>query len=205
MRPVTLSFTPAATSTTGLASSVTGATFTLTNTSMGDNLAHIVTILNNSSTDHSGKTLTITGQDADGNAQTETITGPGNAATVSSTKYYSVVTSVTVSATIGADTFSIGYTAVSVSKTVVLDLDLNPFNVGLGVIITGTLSATVQHCFEDVFSAFPSTRTWFPHASIAAVTSNTDGNYAFPCRATRLLLNSLTATATVKYVIIQAR
>jgi hypothetical protein len=66
-------FTPADASLTAFASNVTGASFTLTANSSGDSLAHQVSIRNDSATDHSGKTVTLVGTDADGRSQTEVV------------------------------------------------------------------------------------------------------------------------------------
>jgi hypothetical protein len=85
-----------------------------------------------------------------------------------------------------------------------MNLNTSPFNVGFGVIVSGTVNFTVQHTFDDVFS--PSfnagTATWFPHPTIAAQSANVDGNYAFPVTAIRLLVNSGGGTATL--VLLQA-
>jgi len=180
-----------------------GGGYALTATSAADSLAHIITITGNAATNHSAKTFTITGTDADGIAQTEAIAGPNGAVAVSSTKYFKTVTAVTVSATTGADTFDIGWTGVSVSAAYVMDWQQNAFQASLGLAITGTISVTVQHCFENVMSASPSTRTWWPHSSLVTKTASADGNYAFPVSATRLLINSVTAGATVNLFILQ--
>lgn len=89
-------------------SNVTGATWTLTNTTAGDGKAHKVTIKGDAATDHSLKTAALVGTDANGLAQTETINLPNGTATVTSTKEFLTLTSVTPSATIGGDTMDIG-------------------------------------------------------------------------------------------------
>lgn len=69
----------------------------------------------------------------------------------------------------------------------------NPFNVGFGVkIISGSVNYTIQHTFDDVWSATfnPSTATWFNHPTVAAQTSAADGNYAFPVTGIRLVGNA---------------
>jgi hypothetical protein len=85
-----------------------------------------------------------------------------------------------------------------------MNLNTSPFNVGFGVIVSGTVNYTVQHTFDDVFS--PSfnagTATWFPHPTIAGQAASADGNYAFPVTAIRLLVNSGGGTATL--VLLQA-
>lgn len=205
MYPIEFSYTPAALDADGLANDVAwaGGGYALTATSAGDNLAHIITILGNAVTNHSAKTFTITGTDADGVAQTEGIAGPNGVATVSTTKYFRTVTSVTVSATTGADTFDIGYSGVMVGPTFPLNWRQRNFQVSLGVAITGTINYTVQHTFDQLSAAAPSTATWWPHSSLVSKTASSDGNYAFPVTATRLLINSITAGATAVFHVVQ--
>jgi len=203
MRPKTWSFTPAAASTTGLASSVTGASFTLTASSAGDSLAHQITITNLTVNTHVGQNMTIVGTDANGGSYTETITGPGGSATVTTTGYFLTVTSVTPSATIGADTFSIGWNGVSTSNTFVPDYLQAAFSMGLGCTITGTINYSLQHTFSDPFAVQANSAIWFAHSTIASKTANQDGNYAAPVRGIRLLVNSVTAGATIKVTFTQ--
>lgn len=94
--------------------------------------------------------------------------------------------------------------AVAVSAPIILDNFCNPFNVGLGVAVTGgaSLTYTVQHTFDDVFaSGFdPATATWYPNSLLTAKTASADGNYAYPITATRLNVTawaSGSATMTV--------
>lgn len=85
-----------------------------------------------------------------------------------------------------------------------MNLNTSPFNVGFGVIVSGTANYTVQHTFDDVFSPTfnPSTATWFDHPTIASQAATADGNYAFPVTGIRLLVNSGGGTATL--VLLQA-
>jgi len=203
MRPKSWTYTPSDDNLTGFASNVTGASWTLTATTVGDSLAHKVTIRNDSATDHSGKTAALVGTDADGKAQTETMALPGVSATTTSTKYFKTLTSITPSVTIGADTMDIGWNDVAVGPTFPLDYKANAFSVSLALTLTGTISLTVQHTFDDIFDTSV-TPVWFPHASLVTKVANSDGNYAFPVRATRLLVNSLTTGATVTFSVIQS-
>ena len=77
---------------------------------------------------------------------------------------------------------------VSVSPPIPIDQYLNPTNIGLGVVISGAVTYTVEHTFDDVFDpAFnPATATWFPHPTLAALIVSADGNLAFPPSAVRL-------------------
>lgn len=85
------------------------------------------------------------------------------------------------------------------SSTIPLDHYQSPFNVGLGVVVTGTVNYTIQHTFDDVFDGAV-TPTWFSHPSLASLTANADGNYAFPVRAVKILQNSGSGTTTLTIV-----
>jgi archaellum component FlaF (FlaF/FlaG flagellin family) len=80
----------------------------------------------------------------------------------------------------------------------------NPFNVGIGLKASGTVNYTVQHTFDDVFSSSynPATGTWFNHPVLASLTTNADGNYAFPCTAIRITVNS--GSGSVNMTLVQA-
>ncbi len=79
------------------------------------------------------------------------------------------------------------------------DYKQTPFNVGLGVVVSGTLTYTVEHTFDDIQD--PSvTPTAFDNAGLVSQTANNDGNYAFPVRAIRLNVTAFTsgdATLTI--------
>lgn len=83
------------------------------------------------------------------------------------------------------------------SNILPMDTYISPFNVGFGVVVSGTVTYTVQHTFDNVQTV--ESPTWFSHPTIADMTSNQDGNYAFPVAAIKILVTagSGTATATV--------
>jgi hypothetical protein len=87
-----------------------------------------------------------------------------------------------------------------------LDQYQTPFNVGIGVVIPAGSSATytVEHTFDDVFAPTfnPATAVWFPHATLAAKSTSSDGNYAFPVAATRI--NAAAVTGSVIFNVRQA-
>ena len=91
--------------------------------------------------------------------------------------------------------------ATGVTAPVPMDQYISPFNVGLGVIVSGTVSYTVQHTFDDPFASNfdPSTATWFNHTDLTSQSTSQDGNYAFPVRAIRLNATITgTGSATIK-------
>lgn len=92
----------------------------------------------------------------------------------------------------------ISLTGTGSSAWVPVDMYQTPFNVGLGVVVNGSVTYTIEHTFDDIFDATV-TPTAFPHATLAAQTTNKDGNYAYPIRAIRIsnTLGSGTTTLTI--------
>jgi len=90
------------------------------------------------------------------------------------------------SSTLSTTDASGGATFSSVFKP---DKHTTPFNIGFGVVVTGTVNYTVQHTFDNVFDPAV-TPTWFDHATVAAKTANQDGNYAYPVSGLRLKQSS---------------
>jgi hypothetical protein len=60
---------------------------------------------------------------------------------------------------------------------------------GFGVVVSGTVTYTVQHTFDGT--------NWFDHEFVTTRTANDDGNYAFPVAAIRLNVTAGTGTATL--------
>ena len=148
------------------------------------NHAHLITIASDGA--DSGRTFTITGTDYRGVALTEAVTGPAST-TTQSTKYFKKVIQVAVdAATAGA--IIVGVDGRSVSDWIMLDRNIDPFNIGFGVDISATLTYTVQHTFEDLQVADISAVKAFDHASVASETTDQNSNYAYPCTAMRALI-----------------
>lgn len=202
MRPIKVSYTPAAASLTGFLSNATGATWTLTATSASDNMAHLVTIRNDSATDHGAKTAILTGTDADGKDQTETVSLPAGSATVTSTKYFLTLLTVVPSATIGADTMDIGWSAVSISKTIPIEWRSNA-QAAMTADISGTINFDIQETYANVYDSYPSTLPWVDISALAAKTADTSGAATLGSTAVRILINSISAGATISLYISQ--
>jgi len=84
------------------------------------------------------------------------------------------------------------------SASIPMNLDSTPFNVGFGVTITGTPTYTVQHTFDNPWTT--TSPVWFDHPTVAAETTNQDGNYAFPVAAIKVVVTSGTGTATLTLI-----
>ena len=200
MRPILISYTPLDDSTTYFATALTGATGVLTTFLVTDSLAHNVSLT--SAANLSAITMTVAGLDADGQAQTEAITGP-NANTVYGAKYFSRLNTITFGATLGANTMDVGIKDVSICPTIPVDYIQNPFNVTLMGDISGTINWGVQYTEQAIYDSQPSTLVWFNHATLASKTADSDGASTATIRAVRLLINSLTAGATISLTILQ--
>lgn len=83
------------------------------------------------------------------------------------------------------------------SSALGMNTNITPFNVGFGVVVSGTVNYTVQHTFDSPATGFT---TWFPHPTIASKADNQDGNYAFPVTGIKLLVNSGDGTATMNLI-----
>ena len=93
----------------------------------------------------------------------------------------------------------ISKTGVGSSSTAPLDTYENPFNVGIGVVVSGTVTYSIQHTFDDIQNAAV-TPVWFNHPTLNAQSANADGNYAFPVRAIKVLVTAGAGSATATIV-----
>ena len=183
MRKIELTATCVSANSIGFANAVTGSAWTLTAHTTSDMLAHLVAITNNAATDHSAKTVTLIGVGAEGEALMETLHLPTGHATTTSSNYYATLISVTPSASIGADTMSIGWAVNAVSAWQRCSTGVIVFNIGFGcTIVSGSPTYTIQHSFGD--------GTGFNHATVSSQTSNASGYYSYPIAAMRLLFTS---------------
>ncbi len=153
--------------------------------------------------DESGGSFTIVGTDRTGDAQTETLVGPGASATVVGVMNFATVTHVTSPA--AATAVEVGVDGTCESGWLPLNYRGSDFNIGLAVdVSTGaTLTYTVQHTFDDVQSAtfVESSAVTLNHDDMAAKTADADGNYTNPTIATRLDVTAHTSgTATFNVV-----
>lgn len=91
-------------------------------------------------------------------------------------------------------------TGVGSSNALPMNLDSTPFNVGFGVVVTGDVTYTVQHTFDNPWTT--TSPTWFNHPTVADETGNADGNYAFPVAAIKVAVTA--GTGTAQLTVIQA-
>lgn len=160
MRPFTIDVDPADTDPDGLAdnNASSGATLTLDGvlTSGGtftsaDGLGHQISITDTATVDQSGATFTITGTNANDEAISEAVTGPGSGATVESSKYFKTVTSIAIASGAACGTVDCGTDTGGevASKVYVMD-PRAPEGAGVQVVVTGTVNYTVEATMEPI-------------------------------------------------------
>ena len=145
----------------------------------------------------SGVTFTFYGT-AVGNP-TKTISyamaGPNNNTVIAGVSF-ATITRVAASAAVGTNT-SAGYAAQAETPPFVVDVRMNPVNIGFGC-FTPTVGSTytVQVCFDDPYSATydAATAIWFNHAVVASKTGSNMDSILYPVRMVRLY--ALTAGVT---------
>ena len=92
---------------------------------------------------------------------------------------------------------TVSKTGVGSSSALVMNTNCTPFNVGFGVVVSGTVTYSVQHTFDDPAIGFT---TWFSHPTIAGKSNNQDGNYAFPVTGVKLLVTAGEGSATMNLI-----
>lgn len=80
------------------------------------------------------------------------------------------------------------------SAPIRVDWRTAPVNVGIGCVVSGTVSYNVEHSFEN-----PPVN-WFQNANVSSATANADTNYMFPVEYVRLTQNSGTGSVTLTYL-----
>ena len=163
MRPFTIDVDPADTDPDGLAdnNASSGATLTLDGalTSGGtftsaDGLGHQISITDTATVDQSGATFTITGTNANDEAISEAVTGPGSGATVESAEYFKTVSSIAIASPAACGTVDCGTdTGGEVASKVYIIDSRAAEGAGAQAVVTGTVNYTVQASLEPLSSA----------------------------------------------------
>jgi len=74
---------------------------------------------------------------------------------------------------------------------------VSPFNLSLSVLVTGTITYSVQYTFDNVFDSgyVPASGNWVDHPSLTAKTTTLDSNIAYPVSGIRLVTTAGSGTA----------
>jgi len=138
----------------------------------------------------SGNTFVVTGTDQNGDAATESITGP-NAGTVESTGYWRTITSITISANaVGAITVG------TVDEAVTVDVMLNKYVTSTVAVsgLAGTINYGIQESF-DPQNAVPV--NWID--AQASKTADLAAELTAKASYTRLVVNSYSSGAELQF------
>ena len=207
MRPMQLGpFSPITALTTAFNAQTfnsTGAATAVTTTATTDGLAHLVTLIAPVQTTLAGLTFTIIGTDANDLAQTETgITGPASGATVTSTKHFKTISTITPSATMVALVVSVGIAAESVVPMIALEWR-SIAAAAMTVKVTGTVNFTVEETYAIPFNNAMEACPWVSVTALAAKTATTSSTVTVGDQAVRLKTNTVTNGATLTWFITQ--
>lgn len=169
----------------------------LTNGVQQVNMPGIQRTVTITSTDNiSTSTFTITGVDILGRAVSTSITGPNNS-TASTAVQFAAVTLITVG-TAATSNFTVGSGPGGVTNWATMDYMLTPFNVAVScVVLATTNSVTIQDTSGDPGSSTFATTQIFTHPTLSALTTSTQGSYAYPVRYIRATFTSATADSSV--------
>lgn len=75
----------------------------------------------------------------------------------------------------------------------------NPyFNIGFGVVVSGTVTYSVQHTFNDVMREGTAAAVWFEHDTATSASTNISGSYSYPVAALRLNKKTGTGKAIMR-------
>jgi len=152
----------------------------------------------------SALTYTVYGTAEGGAVISEAVTG-GNASpyTVATNQSFLTVTRISVSGATAAAIIA-GTDGVGATPWQIVNWHISPINIGIAVIVTGTVNYTVQYTYDDPSGTYPNPTSTFPtafdHPILNAQTATADSSISLPVAAIRLTNNSGTGTAQMVFV-----
>jgi len=207
MRPFEIDVDPANVDPNGMCAAITGAgpwtiadaEFVATNS--GDSLAHRLNLT--SAAALGAISITLVGTDADDKPLTEVHAGPASN-TVETLSYFKTLTSVTASATLGANTMDIGWVDEVMTATYPINWRGSEAAT-YAVNVTGTANYTVQETFIDVqnVTAPAQSGAWYGLSALAAKTADLASVGTVNATGMRFVLNSYTDTAEAQIQVVQ--
>jgi hypothetical protein len=90
-------------------------------------------------------------------------------------------------------------TGTGASRVIAPDYFRAPFAIGLGAVISGTATVSVEATFEDPLSGSfnPSTAVWFAIPDFSAISATKIGRLDIPCRGLRVNVTAGAGTVTL--------
>lgn len=140
---------------------------------------------------NSARTFTITGTGINGLSQSETMAGP-NATTGYTARDFATVTVVSIDGA-STGTVKVGTNTIGSTAPMIIDRYTNPNRLGAALILAGTVTASLEICYEDLSPLWDinsATLTWFPVPGFTSKTGNQDGQIEGPFTMLRLTVES---------------
>lgn len=143
------------------------------------------------------RTFTVYGTNDSGAPISEAVTGANNPSTSATTLDFKTVTRVAVdAATAGAIT--VGTNGVGSTPWYCVDTNLQPMNIGVQAVISGTVNADIEYTLDDPNGA--TVPTVFDSSLMNAMVATTSGSVSSPVSAVRQTTNSGTGTVTTTFI-----
>lgn len=160
-------------------------------------------VLLTSGGDDSGITFTVNGANSSGNPISETLAG-ANVGDVYTSQDFQTVTSVTHTGTVDG-TLEIGTNDVASSRWFTLNYQISQFNVGIGVVVDGTVNYTVEYTYDDVNAPFTGDPpVVFGIPALTSKSANLDSTLSSPSRFLRVTQNSGSSGGEIRMIAIQS-
>lgn len=150
------------------------------------------------SSSEAANSYTITGTRQTGQTIQEVLVGTLASASTALDYYTvnSIVPTINSSAAV-----AVGTNAVGSSPWVMPNYNITPFNLDIGVVVSGSVTFSVQYTFDDYVTVppnntIPAAPTPWELSALSAKAVNTDGSFTQPIRGWRLTVLTGTGTAT---------
>lgn len=148
--------------------------------------------------DESAHTFVVYGTNSTGNAIQETVAGT-TAGTTYTNQDFKTVTRISISAA-ASGAITVGTNTIGSMSWQMVDWMRQPINVGLQVVVTGTVNYTVEYTNQDVNAlAVGVSPTVFPLTSMANQSASASGVITTPVGYFRVTINSGTGTVALTY------
>lgn len=162
-----------------------------------DGLARRLIITDAGADDQSGATYTITGTDADGNAQTESLAGPSTSGSVETTKYFLTVSSVAIASPAATSTVDIGTVDELSTKTYPINAEADP-GACIQVVVTGTINYSVEGTVERIGASPQQNNDFTDITAFSGKTASLIDNAPAGVAGLRFVANSFTDGAELQ-------
>lgn len=125
-----------------------------------DGLGHLIDITDTATVNQSGATFTVTGTNANDQSISEAITGPGSGATVTSTKYFKTITSITIASGAATGTVNVGTNDEVSTRAIPLNWRSDDGAMVALMGLTGTGSIDIQETFDNILDSTADSVNW---------------------------------------------